>query len=536
MRAYTNPHCPRLLTSLTFTALTAMFFLIGNQFEATAQSDNDNFDDGNDTLPLPPWARYNPLGIGSWSFPGGNTYRIQSAASPDPVNFGQGRAGSFRPVNYTNFYVSVDIVGWDDTIHQVAGVLARIATPGPGTTKGYMFTHDRGNPASSTSGDMDIIRLDGEVPTSLPTTGVDSIHFETGKSYRLVFIGVGTNFTGQIYELPDILFPIINITSTDGAYSSGLSGLVVANNASETGYDGPADATFDNFLGSPAEPNLFDNFNDGDDTNPAPAWGRYNPIGGGSWSFPGGNTYRIQSAPSPDPGTYGQGRAGSVKPGDYTNFYVSADIVAWDDSIHQIAGVLARARTVGAGTTTGYLFSQDRGNPASSTSGDMDIVRLDNESPTSLPTTGADSIHLVPGKQYRFAFIGVDNNLTGRVYELPNTSVPVVEISATDGTYPNGSSGLVVANNSSETGFDGPADATFDNFLQTSAEPRLSADVTAGVATISWPLIPFTLQSATNLSSPVWTNITSGITQAGDKNTYNVSGPEATKFYRLAYP
>jgi len=37
-----QPTLPRLLTSLTFTALTAMFFLIGNQFEATAQSDNDN--------------------------------------------------------------------------------------------------------------------------------------------------------------------------------------------------------------------------------------------------------------------------------------------------------------------------------------------------------------------------------------------------------------------------------------------------------------------------------------------------------------
>jgi len=70
-----------------------------------------------------------------------------------------------------------------------------------------MFTHDRGNPASSTSGDMDIIRLDGEVPTSLPTTESIQYTFETGKitgwcSSR------GLIFTGQIYELPDVLFPI----------------------------------------------------------------------------------------------------------------------------------------------------------------------------------------------------------------------------------------------------------------------------------------------------------------------------------------
>jgi hypothetical protein len=530
----TNTLSRRLPAHLSFGALAASCFLMSNQLETRAQS--DNFNDGNDTLPLPAWIRNNPILTGSWSFPGGNTYRIQTAASPDPGNFGPGRAASILPVNYTNFYATVDIVGWDDTIHQVAGVMARITTPGAGTTKGYMFTHDRGNPSSATSGDMDIIRLDGEVPTGLTTKGTDSIHLEVGKSYRLVFIGIGTNFTGQVYELPDTLFPVVNITASDSTYSNGNPGLVVANNAPEIGYTTGGDATFDNFFVTNALPNLFDNFNDGNDTAPAPAWVRYNPIGVGSWSFPGGNTYRIQSAPSPDPGTFGQGRAGSVQPGNYTNFYVAADIVAWDDTIHQIGGVLARARDVGPGTTSGYLFSHDRGNPASSTSGDMDIVRLDGEVPTSLPTTGTDSIHLVPGKQYRFAFIGVDDLLIGRVYELPNASTPILEITATDSSYPNGSSGLVVANNSSETGFNGGADVTFDNFLQTTAEPRLTVELNGGVVTLSWPLIPFTLQTAATMTSPVWTDVVGGITQTADKNTYSVTGSDAIGFYRLIYP
>jgi hypothetical protein len=278
-----------------------------------------------------------------------------------------------------------------------------------------------------------------------------------------------------------------------------------------------------------------DNFNDGDDTNPAPAWNRYNPIGTGSWSFPGGNTYRIQSAASPNPATFGQGRAGSIHPGTFGDFYTAADVVAWDDTIHQVFGVLARVGTPGPGTTTGYMFTHDRGNPASSTSGDMDIVRLDNEAATSLPTVGSDSIHLEPGKQYRFAFTGTGDTLIGQVYLLPDTSVPVVTITATDTAYSSGASGLVVANNASPT-YDGPADATFDNFLATTGEPRISISVAGGVVTLTWPMIPFTLQSTPTLTSANWTPITDGITQVGSMNAYTVPAGGGSLFYRLAYP
>lgn len=512
--------------------LSALGFLSAADL-AVAQS--DNFNDGNDTSPPPAWTRYNPIGTGSWSFPGGNTYRLQSAPSPLPAVAGPGRAGSLLPINYTNFYVAADIVNWDDSIHQVAGVLGRIGSLGAGTTTGYMFTHDRGNPTNSTSGDMDIVRLDGEKPTSLPTIGADSIHFNAGTSYRLEFIGMGTNFVGRVYELPDTLIPVVEITATDTNYASGYSGLVVANNATETGDDGPADATFDNYLAANGVPGLFDNFNDGDDVNPPPAWQRNDPIGKGSWSFPNGNSYRIQSAPSPSPGTIGQGRAASLKPGNFTNFYAAVDVVGWDDTIHQVFGLTARITTPGLGTSSGYLLTYDRGTPSNQTDGNMDIVRIDNEQSTTLSHVGSDTIHLQPGQQYRFAFIGNGSSLTGQVYQLPDTSNPVVSFSATDGTYVFGSCGLVVANNASESGFDGPADATFDNYLNTSAEPRLSASLSGGMVTIAWPAIPFRFQKSSSLTSPVWTTVTSGIVQSGDQNSYSV--PAATEeYYRLVYP
>jgi hypothetical protein len=282
---------------------------------------------------------------------------------------------------------------------------------------------------------------------------------------------------------------------------------------------------------------FFDNFNDGTDTTPPPAWMRYNPIQTGSWSFPGGNTYRIQSAPSPDPSTFGQGRAGSIKPGSYSDFYVAVDVVGWDDSIHQIFGVLARVNNPGPGTTSGYMFNYDRGNTNNPTGGDMDIVRLDNELPTDLdPSGSADTIHFETNKQYRIVFMGVGPTLTGQVYELPDTANPVVNYSVTDATYTSGSVGLVVANNASEIGYTGSADATFDNFLATTAEPRLTVTPSPGGLTLTWPQIGFILQTSPSLSSPVWTAVTSGITQAGSLNVYVVPAAGPAGYYRLATP
>jgi hypothetical protein len=122
------------------------------------------------------------------------------------------------------------------------------------------------------------------------------------------------------------------------------------------------------------------------------------------------------------------------------------------------------------------------------------------------------------------------------VYELPNTSVPVVSYSTTDDTYPSGSVGLVVANNSTETGYDGPGDATFDNFLATTAEPRITTSSSPAGFTLTWPLIGFVLQASPSLVSPTWTTITSGITQSGGANVYKVPTTGVAGYYRLSTP
>jgi hypothetical protein len=211
-------------------------------------------------------------------------------------------------------------------------------------------------------------------------------------------------------------------------------------------------------------------------------------------------------------------------------------VVGWNDTVKQVFGVLARIQTPGPGTTDGYMFTYDRGNPANSTAGDMDIIRLDGEFPTVLSNlSGTDSIHLDPTKQYRLVFMGVGGNFTGQVYQLPDTSTPLVNITASDSSYTSGASGLVVANNNNPT-YDGPADATFDNFLSTTAEPRLSVSSSGGTINLSWPVIPFTLQSSPSLTSPVWTSITTGISVVGDQETYSAPTSGAALYYRLIYP
>ena len=107
---------------------------------ARLHAEADDFNGGNDLA----WTHYDPLAdygvAGRFTFPNGG-YRIQTLApSPSPAALGNGRTGSLRATSYTNFYLSVDLVDWDDSLPQAAGLLARVGTPGLGTTTGYAFT------------------------------------------------------------------------------------------------------------------------------------------------------------------------------------------------------------------------------------------------------------------------------------------------------------------------------------------------------------------------------------------------------------
>lgn len=295
------------------------------------------------------------------------------------------------------------------------------------------------------------------------------------------------------------------------------------------------------FVPAPAVTTWYDNFTDGNDSA-SPAWNRYDPIGGltaapAQFLFPGGR-YQIkapaQQAPNCDAGA---ARAGSfIRGSNLGDFYVSADIIDFDDTVRQAFGIGARITTPGLGTTGGYLFSWEPGSGPlpGETNGDLDISLLVDEAPVRQIETAPSGLHLTKGKSYRFVFMGSGNTFEARVYELPNLTTPLIVLPAVDeeNTYPTGMVGLIAAaNGDCAVG----ADVTFDNFVATTAEPKIGISLSGSNATLTWPNIPYVLQSSPSLSNPVWTTITAGISSAGGQMSYTAPATD-TAFYRLVHP
>lgn len=193
---------------------------------------------------------------------------------------------------------------------------------------------------------------------------------------------------------------------------------------------------------------LIDDFNDGNDTG----WTRFHPLGGGTYSFPSGG-YQIQTAASPDPGTFGPGRAVSYRNDEtITSANLSWDILGWDNSLTQIFGGLARMTNVGPGTTNAYGLVYGNGS--------LDLIRFENEGVGGLVASTV-AITLNPANDYRFVFSLDGSNLSGKVFDLAAPAVAIATISGTDATYASGVTGFVVASSGAGTG---TGNATFDNF------------------------------------------------------------------------
>jgi hypothetical protein len=292
-------------------------------------------------------------------------------------------------------------------------------------------------------------------------------------------------------------------------------------------------------LNNPLSGQLFvaDDFNDGNDNG----WSHYDPLAqfglNASYTIVNGG-YRMRT-PYVTGMAANPGRAGTLRAEIYTDFYVSIDIVNWDDTLPQSVGLLARIRNAGLQTTTGYAFTWDRGNPASATAGDVDISRITGEAPAGVSVTGSDVIHLEPGKSYRLVFVGRGANLEGRVYELPNITTAVIAIAGIDATYADGQSGMVVFDNNQGRS---QTDATFDNYYATDIEPPILRvqDIFFGYYRLSWPLDrpQFVLERSSVLPGTAadWQTV-AGVTQDPNNGAFvfdvdtSLDGP--MNFYRL---
>jgi hypothetical protein len=382
------------------------------------------------------------------------------------------------------------------------------------------------------------------------------------KDYRLVFMGNGNHLEGRIYELPNLTTPIAVLkgdTTGDAIIlTSGQCGLLAFGATLGFGVD----CKFDNYYSSDRCPLTItdmvvtDNFNDGNDTTPAPAWTRYDPIQilgqifinpavppQNTWSFPGGNTYRLQASVSVDPGNFGPGRVASVRPVVQSNFRVAVDIVDWDAFQDQAIGVLTRLSDIGPGSTDGYALTYQVAD------GDIDISKVTNEQPSGVAVSGEDSFVMDPAKDYRFVFTGQGSTLRALVFELPETMNPLVDCLGSDASYAAGVNALLGFDNSG--GF-GTADVTFDNYSDTPiANPNVSLTLGSGPGgevTITWPAQiegVWVLETTSTLGG-AWSTVTT--TTAGGaaskiiydpvtgKNTYTGPAPitaGTSAYYRL---
>ena len=219
--------------------VTLSFGLLSFIGVSTARAQTDNFNSGTDTG----WTRYDPLaGLGApatFSFPGGNTYRIQAAVSPNPGVLGPGRAGSLRTdQTYSDFAVSFDLVDWNNSQDQAFGMLARVSQPGLGTTDGYAFTY-------ATDGSIQISRILNEAAS---TVGGAAATLNPANDYRFVFTGNSSSLSGAVFDLANLSTPVATASGTDATYASGFLGFIVFDNSS-TG-TGTPDANFDNYSAS----------------------------------------------------------------------------------------------------------------------------------------------------------------------------------------------------------------------------------------------------------------------------------------------
>jgi hypothetical protein len=238
---------------LPWRHLVAGLAVVAMPLAVSVADESDDFSDGDDAG----WSRIDPIRTYIFATTGAdmpqNTftvadgkYRLQAAPTPNPA-LGQGRVLSLREEVYSNFHIAVDVLDWDASKTNAIALAARVGTPGPTTTKGYLFGYITGENY------LDLVRLQNEgicddcddIAEQVP------INLMPGHGYRFTFTGKGTRLVGRVYDLADLTAPLAEISGSDGILADGVTGLVVFPlGASELG---AGDATFDNFAATDRE-------------------------------------------------------------------------------------------------------------------------------------------------------------------------------------------------------------------------------------------------------------------------------------------
>ncbi|HEY5914106.1 MAG TPA: hypothetical protein VJA21_26255 [Verrucomicrobiae bacterium] len=261
------------------TTMAAAVILLATPSPAPAQNvAADNFDSGSLDTSAGGWQVRNVCQAGGGyvndSFVdhgNGKALRIQRGSFDTtpfgvPQAYGTGRAWLFRTNDYTDFYVAMDLVNWNDSTNQALVLLARgtgfddapLGIPGLGAVNGYVANYDNAQDGDTAGdrygGELQINKVTSESPDTIAAAEVTLI---VGHSYRMVFKGVGTILTAQLYDLEDLSTPIHTIMADDATspYLSGKSGIVTFSR-DDTIHPNRTDLTLDNYYSGPSDPNV----------------------------------------------------------------------------------------------------------------------------------------------------------------------------------------------------------------------------------------------------------------------------------------
>jgi len=170
----------------------------------------------------------------------------------------------YRTNAYTDFYVAVDIANWPGTDKDQAAVMfARmtdansgtvVSDQNPATAQGMICNYDTSqngeNPGDRRQGQFQINTVGADFNAT--TLAAADITFVPGRSYRLIFKGVGSHYTAQAYDFNDLTTPLVTIEADDTTVTSGACGILAY---SRNGNSGTADLTFDNYYAGTNSPN-----------------------------------------------------------------------------------------------------------------------------------------------------------------------------------------------------------------------------------------------------------------------------------------
>ncbi len=243
---------------------------------STAQplpAQTDNFDSGSLD---PAWKRsnFNPALVNeSFSETGmGKGLRIQ--ANPFP-NAAPAAALLYRDEVYTNFYVAIDVTSWPGTDKNQAFVLVGRGdlSSNPATTTGVIMNYDASqygeNPGDRRQGQFQInLVTNTPDPFETKTIAMAELTLEPGRPYRFVFKGVGSHYTGMVYDHEDLTKPLVTIEADDviqGVSSGGGTSVIFDQpfvrgkcgflSFSRQGTSGSTDVTLDNYYAGSTDSN-----------------------------------------------------------------------------------------------------------------------------------------------------------------------------------------------------------------------------------------------------------------------------------------